>query len=357
MNDRPLDSDEQTIGFMTYSQVLSELLIHILQENSTGTSIGIFGEWGAGKTTLLKLIEKSLKTQRRLTGVPTNIIWFDAWKYSSGNLLSSLAIIVYESLINSQRFLGKSPRFIKKMVNDYRLLLALRKSIDFSNDDLLDFLKKIIGNNTTVLFIDELDRIPTNDIVLILNALKYLLQESNLVVILALDRKSIVKAVAANYKEKHPDADEDTSLKFAQEYIGKLITIPFELPPIPNPLENIQQDEFKTEFVQPSKKTNANLRFPIRAIFTTSILILGFMATAVLAKQYLPNLNNNLLSLWAILGIILISSIAAVVSRIIYLKRKEKSLANIQSLREREKDFFEAVELQLKDLLPSEAER
>ena len=77
-----------------------------------------------------------------------------------------------------------------------------------------------------VVFIDDLDRCPPQRIVQVLDAIKLYLDIPNCIFVLGLDREIVEQAVTLKFdKYKDPIGE-------AREYLEKIISLPFELPPL-----------------------------------------------------------------------------------------------------------------------------
>jgi hypothetical protein len=77
-----------------------------------------------------------------------------------------------------------------------------------------------------VVFVDDLDRCPPERIVQVLDAIKLFLDVPGCVYVLGLDREIIEQAVKTKFENYDNPSDE------AQQYLEKIISLPFDLPPL-----------------------------------------------------------------------------------------------------------------------------
>lgn len=87
--------------------------------------------------------------------------------------------------------------------------------------------ESLIGKNgQLVIFIDDLDRCPPDRIVGVLDAIKLFLDTHSCIYMIGLDREITEQAITHKYSQyKNPTAE-------AREYLEKIISLPFDLPPL-----------------------------------------------------------------------------------------------------------------------------
>lgn len=107
--------------------------------------------------------------------------------------------------------------------------------------DMLDIIEAI--GRPVVVLIDDLDRCPTDQIVPVLEAMKYFdfvpssgssstNEFAPITFVLAADRGAIERAVRGHFIAYMEEIDEKEKDLFAREYIEKIVQVPFELPPL-----------------------------------------------------------------------------------------------------------------------------
>lgn len=217
----------------------------LLEKNNM---IAIYGEWGIGKSCLMQTIYKELDTSKFET------IWFDTWKYEKDeNLAYSLF-----------KFIGKD-RFWNKLLtakenildNTYGIFKSLAKGVEinlgilnFKPGDALDeaenkdeqinekeenkkclwekinefeeMFKNInFSNKKIVVFLDDLDRCESENIVTLLSTIKLLLSiNKNIIFIIGIDKKAVTLALQNKYNNDYNKADE---------YLEKIFPITFQI--------------------------------------------------------------------------------------------------------------------------------
>ena len=218
----------------------------ILEKNNL---IAIYGSWGSGKSCLMKTIYNNLNSEK------FDVKWFDTWKYEKDdNLAYSLfkyigkdnffdkikeqgshifnnAYGIFKSLakgvelnlgvfdIKIKEALDETERQdkeIKKNINDEKCLWE--KIEEFENT----FKKiKLKNNKKMVVFLDDLDRCESENIITLISAIKLLLSiNKNIIFIVGVDKTAITLALKNKYNNDYNKADE---------YLEKIFSITFEL--------------------------------------------------------------------------------------------------------------------------------
>ena len=227
----------------------------ILEKNNL---IAIYGSWGSGKSCLMKTIYNNLNSEK------FDVMWFDTWKYEKDdNLAFSLfkyigkdnffdkikengsnvlnnAYGIFKSLAKGVELnLGifnikpgeamdeaeKQDEKIKNDINDQKCLWerieefeSVFKSVKLNNDKRL------------VVFLDDLDRCESDNIITLISAIKLLLSiNKNIIFIIGVDKTAVTLALKNKYNNDYNKADE---------YLEKIFSITFEL------INNMQTQNF-----------------------------------------------------------------------------------------------------------------
>ena len=227
----------------------------ILEKNNL---IAIYGSWGSGKSCLMKTIYNNLNSEK------FDVMWFDTWKYEKDdNLAFSLfkyigkdnffdkikengsnvlnnAYGIFKSLAKGVELnLGifnikpgeamdeaeKQDEKIKNDINDQKCLWerieefeSIFKSVKLNNDKRL------------VVFLDDLDRCESDNIITLISAIKLLLSiNKNIIFIIGVDKTAVTLALKNKYNNDYNKADE---------YLEKIFSITFEL------INNMQTQNF-----------------------------------------------------------------------------------------------------------------
>lgn len=114
--------------------------------------------------------------------------------------------------------------------------------LDEFNEDFRKTILLVSGNKPLVVFIDDLDRCLPEKALQILEAIKLFLDVENCVFVVAVDRDVIEQSISARYAKEMVflDKNQDPQLRkfeiayLAQNYIEKIIQLPFTVPPLPS---------------------------------------------------------------------------------------------------------------------------
>jgi predicted KAP-like P-loop ATPase len=276
-------------NFSEYSLVLSSLVIENLRNREKPIVIGIHGEWGSGKTTLLddiarRVVESNVIKKRETFIIP---IKFNAWRFEKERhlIIPLLKTLYYELEKESQKeedkSVGNTLNLIKKglfsIISGVEIELELgfvqakysgKESIAYFEESenteqkkglesfskkyesiYFDILSKITEltkqNNIRFLFlIDDLDRCLPENSVKMLEAIKLFLDIENCAFVMAIDKEVVELGVEYNYRDYKQISDKVPIT--GNEYLEKMITLPFLLP-------SIQKEKIK-EFIEKNKK-------------------------------------------------------------------------------------------------------
>ncbi len=192
-------------------------------------TIGIHGEWGSGKTSLMKRVCEKLKEQTNYKS-----IWFNAWKYEKIGITSSLLQKITKEIKGNEYF-KKNIEFFGSIAFDitFQKLTAVnftdlqkRHKEIFNNVDeqFHENIKKIIGKERVVIFVDELDRCRTDNILTILESIKLFMLVDNITFVIAADMSKIERAWTLKYNSKEGHAE-------GIEYVEKFFQLKLNIPP------------------------------------------------------------------------------------------------------------------------------
>ncbi len=119
--------------------------------------------------------------------------------------------------------------------------------MDDFREDFRTVVETISKNCSFVVLIDDLDRCPFDQVVPVLEAIKHFgyddvfdtgvagenkLDRALITFVLAADRRAIERAVSGYYKDFLGQMQADEAHRFAQEYVEKIVQVPFDLPPL-----------------------------------------------------------------------------------------------------------------------------
>lgn len=115
--------------------------------------------------------------------------------------------------------------------------------LDNFDKDFRKIIKTISGKKPLVVFIDDLDRCLPEKTIQILEAIKLFLDVQNCIFLIAVDREVIERAVYIRYTDQSKIGSEKSTeaqlgnldiYYLAQNYLEKIIQLPFNIPPLPS---------------------------------------------------------------------------------------------------------------------------
>ncbi len=270
-SDIPIDNAKY-FNFDAYSDSISKIILN--KENKTPFTIAINGKWGSGKTTLMKTLREKLDSE---SGKENNrkirSVWFDAWKYSETNsMLAALLFEIFEEMGRSKNVIdklkakvvgGKRINLLKEFADLAKILTLGQVELDkwFENpaykeklsfyDVFQEYMKKILlsfvldeedgkyndEKGILVIFIDDLDRCPPENITKILESINLFFNQEGCFFIIGTDISLISNAIDQKYTIKGFSG---------RDYIKKMIQLQFNLPAIRHDdIEKFMKDELK----------------------------------------------------------------------------------------------------------------
>jgi hypothetical protein len=257
-SDKPTAIDQ--LGFEPYVKGIESLVRQTNPENLP-FAIGIYGAWGSGKTSFMLQLKSCLETNAGEPSLPT--IWFDAWKYD--RMQDVRSALIYKILFDLQNKASADTkgkltkaaqnlgRFALGVVEQSKVSLGVpggggvslpsikeaKKRADYWKEyqtivdqfasEFGEAVKAFLSENKhkedgkLVVFVDDLDRCLPENVIVVLEALKLFLVESQCVFIIGVDRTVVEKAIQAHY-----NVDPGT---LGKEYLDKIIQYPFNMPP------------------------------------------------------------------------------------------------------------------------------
>lgn len=319
----------------------------ILEKNNL---IAIYGSWGSGKSCLMKTIYNNLNREK------FDVIWFNTWKYEKDdNLAYSLfkyigkenywdkiieqgsnflnnAYGIFKSLAKGVEVnLGilnvkpgemldeaeKQDKIIKDNINEQKCLWE--KVAEFENE--FENIK-FKDNKRLVVFLDDLDRCESENIITLISAIKLLLSiNKSIIFIIGVDKKAVTLALENKYNNDYNKADE---------YLEKIFSITFEL------INNIQIKNF-IKYINEIIGLDENnaqliLNFFEAIHFTNARHIKKVLRKYYLMKNYLNNKGidiNDVHNILLILYIVILNMYHSDEYKYIIRKDKEKTYENI----------------------------
>ncbi|MCW5258031.1 hypothetical protein D5038_17190 [Verminephrobacter aporrectodeae subsp. tuberculatae] len=282
-SDRPAEKD--ALGWSDFAENLARSLP--LPEGSESVVVGIEGTWGSGKSTLIEFIKRSLLAQGNADPKASKpiVIEFNPWAMSDTfaldeELITQISVeignhsgvkflkvaedlLLYAGFINDIKWTKYIPKPRTKLSE--RLLEAVGFVSKKVQENIKECLSEIdLGKRKSdviaglvaldrplIIIIDDLDRLPPEEILLIIKTIKTVLDFPRTLYLLAYDKSIVARALRSDNEEeglRHlekivqaayriPAPSQPQLKKFAEEKISNLLTgLKITLRPFEEPL-------------------------------------------------------------------------------------------------------------------------
>ena len=253
-----INEDNDIFGTYQKAKAICEFLEldsnkELLEKNNL---LAIYGPWGCGKSCLMKTMCNKLDCEKFDT------VWFDTWKYEKDD---NLAYSLFKYIGNDRFFKELKEKNI--LSNVYGIFKSLAKGVDVNfgalnlkPGEVLDELENrhqkirenienqkclwekikdfenvfqnivLENNKKLVVFLDDLDRCESENIITLISAIKLLMSiNKNIIYIVGIDKNAVTLALKNKYGNDYNKADE---------YLEKIFSITFDLS------DNIQTKNF-----------------------------------------------------------------------------------------------------------------
>ena len=278
------ETTDDLFGFRVHADLIRELI-----EDPTvlPATIGVYGDWGGGKSSIMQMLRDDFEKGSAEKGVA--VLYFNGWLFEGyDDAKSALLSSILTSLRDHKRFGPKIKATAISLLKrvDYmrgmRILFhgalvggigaatggaglaamlpalaagaltgtkevaseAAKEAVSNGSEKVEealsdirqfrdDFAKMIAQSDikTLVILIDDLDRCSPERIIDNLEAIKLFLNVPNTAFVIGADRRIIRQAVAWRYRDAiKPEGAEDQSDRLVDDYLEKLIQIPYRLP-------------------------------------------------------------------------------------------------------------------------------
>lgn len=245
--DRPiLKSEQDRLDRSVFAKYLARCMLD--HKDPDSLVVGLYGGWGVGKTSVINLIVEELNFAA--SNMPDEekpiILNFSPWSYSGQNQLIYSFFRRLSSMLRSVPYLENSDRiiyllelyvsfftqkpipkplrtkrsFMDNLFKEREEVYAWESGRDLTlvKAELNELLRK--QKHKIIIIIDNISRLYDYEIKQIFQIVKSMGDYSNTAYLLAFDKENVVKAI--NKIDGHG----------GEEYIEKIVQLPFDIPPI-----------------------------------------------------------------------------------------------------------------------------
>lgn len=240
--DRPIETGEQDLlGRASFSKQLGKAMYEY--NGKDGLVIGLFGKWGTGKTSVINMAVNEITELAKNNENRPIIMKFAPWNYSDKDNLISMFFQSLKNKINVQDN-EELKNKVGKALSDYAgafdalalvpvvgsgvaaILKTLAQAEGTSLmecadlDETKEILEKelIKAGKKIIIVIDDIDRLANSQIRDVFQLVKQVADFPNVIYLLAMDREVVRRALT------------DVHNIDGNEYLEKIIQVPFELP-------------------------------------------------------------------------------------------------------------------------------
>lgn len=237
-NDKIAGIEDDLLGRRHFSEEIAKSLLQYAKKNSDGITISITGPWGSGKSTLMTYIKYALKELEKKKE-PLKIIEYNPWMfYKEGGVKENFLIRLALSLKDfetgrssiSKKLLEftKGFKFVKyanSTAGEWQQGIESFLSYFAKNDSIYEIkeqIEKILvkTDKKIFIFLDDIDRLATDEILQLFQAISLILNFSNIFYVIAFDKEIVIEAIKKEYNDK------------AEDYIEKIIQVDYPIPAI-----------------------------------------------------------------------------------------------------------------------------
>ncbi|MBE6105731.1 P-loop NTPase fold protein [Anaerovibrio lipolyticus] len=255
IDDLPItDPASDILGRGEFVQNVSDFILNYATINSNCMVIGLEGDWGDGKNSVFNLLRNNIEGKGNIAKVGV----FNSWLTLNENVLLLEFMQILLELLKDVHGVQDGDKYVKDLVDDCKNYT--KKFIQFLNPSVSLAVKgagialkpewnKIFSNTLTVqkervkkrilqrlsdkrivLFIDDIDRLNDEDILLVMQLVKNIADFPNVIYVLAYDRAVVERALDHHNKGN------------GGKFLDKIVQVPVTLP-------NVSDDILRVYFM------------------------------------------------------------------------------------------------------------
>ena len=226
--DAPLiDPKDDRLEFAGFANNLSNAISKI--ETDECLVFALFGLWGSGKTSCLNFVRyyiNQLPEEKKPIVVEFNPWWFSGSRELIGQFLREFSIALGKKgeFKNVIKFVGEFFEAVSAIPGSKTAAWLLKQaSKDKSIIKIKSKIQKVLekSNKRFLIIIDDIDRLASEEIRHLFSVIKAIADFPRTAYLLAFDKKVVIKALNRLQEE------------MGEEYLEKIVQVPFDLP-IPN---------------------------------------------------------------------------------------------------------------------------
>lgn len=281
-------TDKDFLGFDVHANLINEL---IKDEKMLPLTIGLFGDWGSGKSSILEVLKKEIEKEPKTACLYFNGWVFEGYDDAKAALLETIlkefedekkfgeeikddikklfksvkwmrvigfgiknialpaaaaymtgGLSLIPQLVNGLKDAAEDPGYLIEKIKGQDTEGFIKQFVkEFEETDRFDVVRKFRDDfeellekskiDKLVIIIDDLDRCLPDRIIDNLEAIKLFLNVKNTAFVIGADPRIVRHAIEYRYKDKVIDTNaENTNDRIVNDYLEKLIQIPYNLP-------------------------------------------------------------------------------------------------------------------------------
>ncbi len=246
--DKPISSSkDDVLGRKIYARTLGKAIIN--DANKDSHVIAFYGKWGSGKTSFINMVLEYIEDETKDVENDKKpiIIKFNPWNYSNQNQLITQFFNQLSNALDKEdnsRWLKKGAKLLRtyskiisplssvpgfgtfafatstasEMVGETaeNIASSLETDLEGTKNEIIELLNKT--EQRIIIVIDDIDRLNETEIRQTFQLVKSLADFPNTIYFLTFDREIVSKAL------------ESEQNGYGEQYLEKIVQIPFELP-------------------------------------------------------------------------------------------------------------------------------